>query len=109
RASDGENAYAYAQSVDQAMEAFLIDWGVSDLGHRRNLLQPDATPDQYYGEVGIGIVPTNKPNFGPLVITQDFAHKANSQPEILGVAYNDKNGNGSYDLNEGQGNVEVDV
>lgn len=38
--STGENAYAYAQSVDQAMKAFLIDWGVSDSGHRDHILQP---------------------------------------------------------------------
>ena len=28
--ADGENSYAYANSVDHAMKAFLIDWGVSD-------------------------------------------------------------------------------
>ena len=40
---DGENVYAYAQSVDQAMEAFLLDWGVSDAGHRDNILQPGVS------------------------------------------------------------------
>ena len=43
RAADGENAYAYSKSVDHAMEAFLIDWGVDSRGHRNNLLQPNAT------------------------------------------------------------------
>ena len=40
--STGENAYAYADTVDEAMQAFLIDWGVSDSGHRRNLLQANV-------------------------------------------------------------------
>jgi uncharacterized protein YkwD len=109
RASDGENAFAYAKSVDNAMEAFLVDWGVADQGHRRNILQPNATPAQYYREAGIGIDTTNSPNMGPKVITVDFARQANSKPELLGVAYNDLNGNGSYDMGEGQGNVEVDA
>jgi len=107
RVSDGENAYAYSKSVDHAMEAFLIDWNVSSLGHRKNILQPDATPDQFYREVGIGIVKTNKANFGPKVITQDFGRQAGSKAELLGVAYNDKNGNDAYDMGEGQGDVTV--
>jgi hypothetical protein len=89
------------------MEAFLIDWNVSSLGHRKNILQPDATPDQFYREVGIGIVKTNKANFGPKVITQDFGRQAGSKAELLGVAYNDKNGNDAYDMGEGQGDVTV--
>lgn len=109
RNSDGENAYAYSKSVDHAMEAFLVDWGVADHGHRRNIVQPDATPDQYYREVGIGIVNTNKASFGPKVITQDYGRQAGSKADLLGVAYYDKNGNGAYDYGEGQGNVEVDA
>lgn len=109
----GENAYAYSQSVDHAMQAFLIDWGVSDQGHRKNILQPDATPDQYYSEVGIGIVNTNGMNnpgkLGPKVITQDFAREANAPADLLGVAFNDLNHDGQYGMGEGQGNVEVDA
>jgi uncharacterized protein YkwD len=109
RASEGENAYAYSKSVDHAMEAFLIDWGVADQGHRRNILQPDATPDQFYREVGIGIVQSNRANFGPEVITQDYGRQANSQAELLGVAFNDLNNSGQYSQGEGQGNVEIDA
>jgi uncharacterized protein YkwD len=109
RAASGENAYAYANSVDHAMEAFLIDWGVGDHGHRNNLLQPDSSPNHYYKEVGIGIVASNKPGFGPEVITQDFGTQTGQNPFIVGVVYNDPNHNGRYDLGEGQGNVEVDA
>ncbi len=41
--STGENVYAYATSVEEAMEAFLLDWGVSDDGHRINIQQPDTS------------------------------------------------------------------
>jgi uncharacterized protein YkwD len=109
RTADGEIAYAYSKSVDHAMEAFLVDWGVPDLGHRRNILQPGATPDQYFRDAGVGIVQSNRPNFGPKVITVDFTRQAGSKPELLGVAYFDQNGNGAYDLGEGAGNVEVDA
>lgn len=109
RVVDGENAYAYSRSVDHAMEAFLIDWNVASLGHRKNILQPDATPDQYYREVGIGIASSTRADLGPKVITQDFGRQAGSNAELVGVAFNDQNGNGSYDMGEGQGNVEIDA
>lgn len=109
RASDGENAYAYSKSVDHATDAFLIDWGVSSKGHRNNLLQPTATADQYYREVGIGVVDSNRANFGPKVITQDFARQAGSKAELLGVAFYDPSHNHTFALNSGQGNVEIDA
>src|SRR4051812_41609694 len=55
-AAYGENSYAYANSVDHAMKAFLIDWGVASKGHRGNLLQTNTPADQTYSEVGVGIV-----------------------------------------------------
>src|SRR4051812_33194164 len=55
---DGENSYAYAQNVEHAMKAFLIDWGVTDKGHRNNLLQPGTATANTYNEVGVGIVAT---------------------------------------------------
>ena len=109
RAIAGENAYAYSRSVDHAMEAFLIDWNVSSLGHRKNILQPDATPNQFYREVGIGIVSSSRADLGPKVITQDFGRQASSKAELVGVAYNDQNGNGAYDMGEGQGNVQINA
>jgi uncharacterized protein YkwD len=105
----GENAYAYSTSVDQAMDAFLIDWGVDSHGHRNNLLQPNASPDQFYREVGIGIISSNVPNFGPKVITQDFGSQNGAKAELLGVAYNDPNHTHRYAQGSGVGNVEIDA
>ncbi len=106
----GENSYAYAQSVDHAMKAFLIDWGVPDDGHRDNLLQPGTPDAQQYTEVGIGIVATQPgSSVGPNVITQDFGRPANFQPQVVGVVYDDSNGNKMYDVGEGQGGVTIVV
>lgn len=109
RVVSGENSYASSKSVDHAMEAFLIDWGVADKGHRNNLLQPVAQPDQLYREVGIGIVASQNPKVGPLVVTQDFGTQNGAKGQLLGVVYNDQNGNGAFDMNEGQGGVEIDA
>jgi len=109
RASDGENAYAYSGSVDEAMQAFLIDWGVASNGHRNNIYQPTATPDQFYQEVGIGIVDSSRGNFGPEVITQDFGRSNTGQPDVLGVVYNDPSHVNRFTLGSGVGGVEVDA
>ena len=105
--STGENAFAYADSVDEAMQAFLIDWGVSDQGHRRNILQPNVSSSNAYQSVGIGIVSTTNSKVGPLVITQDFGSQPNQQAQVVGVAYNDNQHTGMYEVGEGQGGVQI--
>jgi cysteine-rich secretory family protein len=109
--SSAENAYAYASSPEEAMEAFLIDWGVPSDGHRINIQQPGVAPQNAFTEAGVGIVQTNPNNsaFGPMVITQDFASQANTQPQLVGVAYSDTSGTGFYQPGEGQGGVQIDA
>jgi uncharacterized protein YkwD len=109
RSSSGENAYAYATSVDEAMQAFLIDWGVASNGHRTNILQPGATGGSVYREVGIGLVQSNRSDFGPLVVTQDFGAQNGAKADLLGIAFNDSNNNNFFDPGEGQGNVTINA
>jgi len=110
-ASTGENAYAYSTSAEEAMQAFLIDWGVPSDGHRINIQQPGVSAQNAYRDVGIGIVQTNpsNPNFGPMVITQDFGSQTNEQAQVVGVAYNDNSGTQFYQPGEGQGGVQIDA
>ena len=108
--STGENAFAYATSVDEAMQAFLIDWGVSDAGHRRNILQPNVSSSNAYQSVGIGIATTSgNSKVGPLVITQDFGSQPNQQAMLVGVAYYDNQHTGMYEIGEGEGGVQIDA
>jgi len=103
-----ENAYAYAKSVDNAMQAFLMDWGVADKGHRRNLLQGNVGKDQSFNEVGIGIVATSNKDLGPLVVTQNFARSsARPNPKLVGVIYNDSDRNDFYTPGEGVDQVLI--
>src|SRR5262249_38691391 len=101
RLADGENSYPYAQSVDHAMKALLIDWGVPGHGHRNNLLQPGTPASSTYDEVGIGIVATSPGSqVGPLVMTQDLGRRQDSPAQVVGVAFSDKNGSGLYSMGE---------
>lgn len=103
----GENIYAYATSVDQAMEAFLIDWGVSDAGHRANILEPGVSQDDAYRDVGISILNSNNSAVGPEVITQDFGAQQGEQAQLVGVVYNGPQGNTLYQPGEGTANVQI--
>ena len=109
RTSTGENAYAYAKSVDHAMRAFLIDWGVDSAGHRNNILQPDAPDSASFRRSGSGSRRAMLPNFGPNVVTQDFGSREGARAVLLGVAFDDKNDNSYYDAGEGVGGVVIDI
>lgn len=109
----GENVYAYADTVWQGHAGFQVDWGGGGTGgmqkgrgHRMNIHGD-------YREVGIGVVLGSKTaggiTVGPLLVTQDFANPWGSAPFLTGVAYEDKNTNGFYDLGEGLEGVTVTV
>lgn len=100
--SYGENTYAYADSIMEAMQSFLFDWGVSDDGHYTNLMNGS------YKDVGVGLVNSNN-GVGPLVITQDFGSQNNEGPQILGVVYNDPNSTGQFADGSGQGGVTINA
>ncbi len=102
----GENIFSYSRSLLHAQGAFLIDWGVPDLGHRRNILDLD---NMGFREVGIRILPENDPRtaVGPLVITQDFGLSDPQVVFITGVVYRDNNKNQFYDEGEGLSGATV--
>lgn len=108
-----ENAYAYANSVDNAMQAFLYDWGVADAGHRRNLLQPGVAAEDAFTDVGVGIVNTgmrtSKAQIGPVVVTQNFAAKSDGPAKLVGAVYSDDDGSKFYTPGEGGGGVQIDA
>lgn len=106
--SSGEDIYAYSTSAEEAMQAFLIDWGVASDGHRLNIQQPGTSPQDAYKDAGVGIVNTNG-KVGPKVVTVDFASAPDEQAQLFGFAYNDNNGNNFYEPGEGQSGITVQV
>ena len=99
-----ENAFAYATSPANSVRAFLIDWGVSDLGHRVNMLQPDQTSASF-NEVGVGIADGSNSGLGDDVVTMDFGTRS-TQPYLLGFAYA-PGADGVYQAGEGRGGITI--
>jgi uncharacterized protein YkwD len=104
-----EDAYAYADSPMNAMQAFLIDWGVQDRGHSRNILQPNTASNMQFSDVGVGIVSSNQNGMGPEVITVDFGRQSSSQPQVLGVVYNDPTNSHVFTPGSGVGGVTINA
>jgi uncharacterized protein YkwD len=101
-----ENAFAYSESIDQAIQAFVIDWGVADKGHRRNILEPDNDGDDSFKEIGIGVTQSKRIGMGK-VVTQNFGVRRNAPAQLLGVVYDDRDNNNFYSIGEGQGGVSL--
>lgn len=88
-------------------DTLFIDKGVTDRGHRTNILDPN------FREVGVGL------GFGPYkqngvtynagMVTTDFGVRTSSKPIILGVVYDDKNADQFYTAGEGLEAVGVAV
>jgi uncharacterized protein YkwD len=97
---------SYLQPGD-ALSALIVDAGIPDLGHRRQLLAIDAI-FKNQNEVGVGIVQNGG---GPLTnyYTIDTASSAANQVFLTGVVFRDLNGNSKYDIGEGLGGVTISV
>jgi serralysin len=71
-------------------------------GHRRNTLA------EHLEETGIGVLTGIMDGYNAVMVTEKFASSGSTPtPMLLGVAYNDLNENGVYDLGEGVEGVTV--
>jgi hypothetical protein len=109
RASAAENAFAYAKSSKNAMQAFLFDWGVDGKWHRKTLLEPETSRENQFTEIGIGVADKKPGGTANKVVTQNLARPANPQQQILGVVFDDRDGDRFYTPGEGSGGVTVQI
>ncbi len=108
----GENMAAGTDITASELEDFMmVDAGTQGRLHRVNLLDVNPYPCGYYpcvySEVGIGYYEGSVSNsIGNAFITEDFGATSNG-PFLLGVVYNDGNGNNFYDIGEGMAGVTI--
>jgi uncharacterized protein YkwD len=103
----GENVFAYVEDPFFGHVGLNVDWGVPSLDHRENIMNLIAGFPTFK-QIGISYVSTSIADFGPYVMTEDFGTPADdTESFLLGVVYNDANGNGAYDMGEGLGGVTI--
>src|SRR4051812_30017007 len=101
----GENIsirWGGTQVINQATIDAFHDGLFRSPGHRTNIEDPG------FREIGIGVQAGEYQGSNGLTATEDFA-RSGSQPFLLGVAFDDKDGNHFYDPGEGLGGVSVDI
>src|SRR5208282_3349478 len=110
----GENmAGGEGMSSNQLEDFMMVDSGTPGRPHRVNLLDifpyPCGNPPCIYSEIGIGYLNAPTPDGQGLssLITQDFGATGTTGPFLLGVVYNDLNGNNFYDIGEGISGVTI--
>lgn len=106
--SAGENIAAGYDTIDIAHEEWL-----KSVGHRKNVLSlwETFTPSFHYDEIGVGFF---FPGFGVSTYhtyyTEVFGYSGSpARTYILGVVYDDGDGDEFYTVGEGLDNVRVDV
>jgi hypothetical protein len=93
-------------SVAASHEGLFVDAGIDDRGHRLNLMNND------FCEVGIGVktgvFTASGKNYNAGMITQDFGStEAHPDSFLVGVVYQDLDGNGFYSPGEGLAGITV--
>jgi len=103
----GENIAEGSNFTAAALEdVLMVDAGITGRGHRVNLL--DITTGPPYREIGFGYSAASALNGQGVndLITQDFG-TSSTGPFLVGVVYNDSNGNNFYDKGEGVSGVTI--
>jgi hypothetical protein len=132
----GENVFAYSGNVNRAStkdyvdylhEGLMIDWSNPDYGHLSNIMAAGpsrATGSQpTFSQIGIGLLtnayPTTSPpadpdnpvnrglNVGPAIVTQEFGWRDTDDAMLVGVAYQDADGDRFYTPGEGLAHTTI--
>lgn len=99
-------------SATELEDLMMVDSGTPGRPHRLNLLDlfnsyPCAGPC-VYTEVGVGYYDGSTGNsIANAFITEDFGNTGTTGPFLLGVVYDDRNGNNFYDVGEGIAGVTI--
>jgi uncharacterized protein YkwD len=103
-----ESIAAGQSSPESALSALIIDSGVADLGHRKQLLSFGGAPYTGLSATGVGIVLGGSGSYHNYY-TIDSGYTSDSRPYLTGAVFNDTNNNGRYDIGEGVGGVTVTI
>lgn len=92
-------------------DLLMIDADIEGRGHRKNLLDLSAStpPPPFFRDVGIAYRSSPEANFQGFraFLVQDFGRRPESPPMLVGVIYDDADGDGFYDPGEGLAGVRI--
>jgi Ca2+-binding RTX toxin-like protein len=107
-----ENVYAFSNSMLHAHGGFMVDWGNGPNGMQDPAGHRNSIMNAAYREVGLSAVDEANPatRVGPIVVTQNFGNRAMApQVFLLGVSYQDTDGNAFYTPGEGRNAMGINA
>lgn len=102
-----ESLAAGYSTVDAALNGLIVDQGINPPGHRIHLLGIDE-PNSLYRDIGVGYA-FNAASTYDHYWAIHAAVISTTQSYATGVAYNDADGDGRMDLNEGLAGVTIQI
>lgn len=107
--SYGESVYAYTYDPTHSFAGFYIDWGNSPTGIQEPAGHRDAILNESFTEVGIAWAAQtdSSSSLGPYVTTHHYGNQLDYQEQVLGVVFDDADGDDFYDIGEGLGGVDI--
>lgn len=98
-----------SHTAGQLEDVLMIDAGYPGRGHRKALLDINPGSATYFREVGLGYYrgTGDQSTIYRDVLSEEFGRRNAVGPFVLGVVYNDTNGNNFYDPGEGMEGVTV--
>ena len=100
----GESIAAGYATPAAALQALIVDAGVSDLGHRLHLLSMNNSDRS----VGVGVVLNGTGSYSDYY-TIDTGNTSDNRAFLTGVVFTDQAGNGKYAVGEGLSGVTISV
>ncbi|MEM6902267.1 MAG: CAP domain-containing protein, partial [Pseudomonadota bacterium] len=101
-----ENVYLYGETVSHSHAAYVIDWGFTSTGIQQPAGHLNSMTNGEFNMAGfsVGLSQSNE-----VATTQNFVRTADAGPFVLGVAFDDHDGDGQYDAGEGLSGITVTV
>ncbi|MBV6631679.1 MAG: hypothetical protein KI792_01455 [Alphaproteobacteria bacterium] len=101
-----ENVFLFGESVSHSHAAYVIDWGFTSTGIQQPAGHLNSMTNGDFNMAGfaVGLSQANE-----ISTTQNFIRTPDVGPFVLGVAFDDNDGDGQYDAGEGLAGITVTV
>ena len=102
----GENVFLYGESVEYSHAGYVIDWGNSPTGIQQPAGHLISMTNGVFNMAGFAVGTSQA---GEVSTTQNFVAINAANPFVVGVAFDDNDGDAFYDAGEGLSGITVSI
>ena len=101
-----ENIFLYGEGIEYSHAAYVVDWGSTPTGIQQPAGHLLAMTN---GAFNLGGFAVGTSQVGDVATTQNFGQSSEVGPFVLGVAFDDNDGDAFYDAGEGLAGITVSI